>query len=84
MSIGGFAMRNILTGVIAVVAIAAFAGAAQAEHVCQWTGSVWACGDGSVFSEYYPQSAGPNTLITAVPTVTPSGEPALTREPRPY
>ena len=60
-------MQRILTAVIAATAIAALAGAAQAENVCQWTGHDWACGDGNVVTAHYSAAQGPNMVIT--PTV---------------
>jgi hypothetical protein len=76
MSIGGSAMKTVLAGVIAAAAFAALAGAAQAADVCQWTGQDWACGDGKLFTHHYPASTGPQTVIVARPTVTPTGPSA--------
>jgi hypothetical protein len=77
-------MTRILTGALAAVAIAAFAGGAQAaaKNVCQWTGSDWACGDGNVVTQHVSEAAGPPMMVTPVPTV-PSNETPLLSGPRP-
>lgn len=77
-------MTRILTGALAAVAIAAFAGAAQAaaNNVCQWTGSDWVCGDGNIVTQHVSEAAGPPMIITPVPTV-PSNQPPLLSGPRP-
>jgi hypothetical protein len=75
-------MKRILTVAIAATALAAISGAAQADKICQWTGSDWACGDGNVFPEHYSQAAGPNMLITPVPTVIPESYPPPYNRPR--
>jgi hypothetical protein len=80
-------MKTVLTGAIAAAVIAVFAGATQAaeRYVCQWTGSDWACGDGNVFTQHYPPSAGPPVAIVPVPTVQPTGQRAHEFDaPRPY
>jgi hypothetical protein len=78
-------MNKVLAGVIAAAAIATLAGAARAENVCQWTGTDWACGDGKMFTHHYSAAVGPQTVITAVPTVMPTGQPAHQfNQPQPY
>jgi len=77
-------MNKILAGVVAAAAIATLAGTARAD-VCQWTGTDWACGDGNVVTHHYSQAVGPQMVITAVPTVKPTGMPAHQYDsPRPY
>ena len=78
-------MNKFVAGAIAAAAIATLAGAARAGNVCQWTGKDWACGDGNVVSQHYSEAVGPQTVITAVPTVMPTGQPAHQyNQPRPY
>ena len=69
-------MKTVLAGALAAAALAVLAGAAQAANVCQWTGSDWACGDGNVVTQHYPQATGPNMAITPTTTVAPTGQPA--------
>jgi len=78
-------MNKLLAGALAMAAIATLAGAARADNVCQWTGKDWACGDGNVVTQHYSEAVGPQMVITAVPTVTPTGKPAHQYDgPRPY
>jgi hypothetical protein len=68
-------MKTILTVAIAATALCALGGAAKAEHVCQWTGHDWACGDGNTFPEHYSQAEGPNLVVTPIPSpVLPPGQ----------
>lgn len=77
-------MNKVLAGALAAAAIAV-AGAAHAAEVCQWTGADWACGDGNVVTHHYTRANGPQTVIVAVPTVTPTGPRAHEfDQPRPY
>ena len=73
-------MSKVIVGAAAAIALAAFAGAAQAADVCIWTGVDWACGDGNVVSRHYPASTGPNMLIRPVQTQV---NPALPPGPSP-
>lgn len=78
-------MTRILTGALAIAAVVAFAGAAQAakpENVCQWTGHDWACGDGNIVTSHVTEATGPQQFIAPVPTV-PSNEKPLLSGPRP-
>jgi len=80
--LGGCAMTKFLPGAFAALALAAFAGAAQARDVCQWTGVDWACGDGNVVTRHVPPSGNLNMPIVAVPTAPPNERPLLSG-PRP-
>jgi hypothetical protein len=69
-------MNKLIAGALAAAAVGAFAVSAQAEQVCQWTGSDWACGNGNVFTEHYSETAGPNMIITSAPApFLPNGQP---------
>jgi hypothetical protein len=70
-------MTKTVTAAIATAAIVAFAGAAQAANVCQWTGVDWACGDGKLVSSHVSETAGPPMVIKSVPTVNPNEKPLL-------
>jgi hypothetical protein len=78
-------MTKIFSGALAAAVIVLTAGAAHAaKNVCQWTGSVWACGDGNIFPEHYSPGAGPNMPIQPAPTaVSPSGQPLPVQYARP-
>jgi hypothetical protein len=77
---GRFVMSKIFAGALAVIALSALAGAAQAANVCVWTGHDWACGDGNVVTQHYPASVGPNMQITPVQTQV---NPAISPGPGP-
>lgn len=68
-------MTKTVTAALAVAAIAAAAGAAHADnHICQWTGVDWACGNGNIITSH---AAAPPIVITSRPTVPPNEKPLL-------
>jgi hypothetical protein len=60
-------MNRALMIALAATAMAAAAGAARAERVCQWTGHDWACGDGKLFTEHFSEAQGPNMAMEPQP-----------------
>jgi hypothetical protein len=56
-----------LTIAVAALALAAAAGTARAERICQWTGSDWACGDGKMFTEHFSEAQGPDMVVRPAP-----------------
>jgi hypothetical protein len=85
MSIGGFAMKILLAGMLAA-AIVVLAGAAQAaeKNTCQWTGADWACGDGNVVTRHVSEATGPNMVITPIKTIDPARDARLADPSRPH
>lgn len=76
-------MTKTVTAALAAAAIIVAAGAAHADnHVCQWTGVDWACGNGNTVSMHASAAAGPPMIIKSYPTV-PSNETPLLSGPRP-
>jgi hypothetical protein len=77
-------MKSILAGTI-VAAIGFSAISAQAaEKICSWTGLGWACGDGRVYTEHYPQSPGPNVAITPIVTIDQARDARMADPSRPH
>jgi len=67
-------MHRMLAGAFAVAVIAACAGTARADNVCVWSEmGVWQCGNGHTVSQVYQLPSQPNTVITPVATVPPTG-----------
>jgi len=66
-------MSRVVAGAILAAAIAA-AGSAGAAEIpnCVWTGSDWACGKGAVYTRHYPLGAGPDMVMTPLPTQIPA------------
>jgi hypothetical protein len=86
MSIGGFAMKTMLAGVVAAASMAMVIATAQAaeKNACVWTGADWACGDGSVFSQHVSASVGPNMVITPIQTIDQARDARLADPSRPH